>query len=608
MSYSQIWNQPLVRRPVPKKSNTGLIVGIVIAVIIVVAAVVGVIIWYVIRNRTSSTSTTDGGGTGGTGTVTNRCTADADCAAGTVCFAPTGICVECISDVQCTGATPVCNTSSNECVECNIDGECGNNEVCTDHVCVSTGCTVNADCTNPSLPFCEPISGTCIECNNNIDCGPGQNCISGECVSTACTVNGDCTDPAAPLCDTGSGVCVECLGTGDCNVGDVCDNNVCVGGTCTDNVDCTNPAKPICDNNQCHECVTALDCTGNPIYNGNGQTLCDANQECVECINDNDCGIVGETCQNGICCNYTPPTILSTYQQNSNEIWIEFSIDQDYTNDVISEGGFFLAPLGDFIGECAGTTLNITTAPAQHVNIGVGTFISGTGISSCMITALGTGTGGVGTYVVSVPQNFSSRVVKPWKSVGQDTISILHNTPNRVFQIPNTLAIPGETYAVVCFIETDCAILYSDIFEYTPPTTGTPTTTSQVPGNQPPNYYHVNNTGSFSDQYLGIEITGFTTDPTTHVIFGCNAPNQSPYLFPILPLDGIKMIRIQQDLSPPLGGYGNTTYQFQLGYDSLALNGEIDDFYFTVAQLASGYASGYQTDPSAEFTITSTEF
>jgi len=54
--------------------------------------------------------------------------------------------------------------------------------------------------------------------------------------------------------------------------------------------------------------------------------------------------------------------------------------------------------------------LNITAVAAG--SIGVGTIISGTGVTSgTQVTALGTGTGGIGTYIVSSPQTVSSTTI-----------------------------------------------------------------------------------------------------------------------------------------------------------------------------------------------------
>ena len=63
-----------------------------------------------------------------------------------------------------------------------------------------------------------------------------------------------------------------------------------------------------------------------------------------------------------------------------------------------------------FTGSISGTTLTVTAVTSG--NIGIGSVISGTGITvGTTITALGTGTGSTGTYTVSVSQNVSSTTI-----------------------------------------------------------------------------------------------------------------------------------------------------------------------------------------------------
>lgn len=66
-----------------------------------------------------------------------------------------------------------------------------------------------------------------------------------------------------------------------------------------------------------------------------------------------------------------------------------------------------------FTGSISGVTLNITGVdPSFTGKLGVGIYISGTGIAlNTKITALGSGTGGVGTYTVSVSQTVSDEII-----------------------------------------------------------------------------------------------------------------------------------------------------------------------------------------------------
>jgi hypothetical protein len=63
-----------------------------------------------------------------------------------------------------------------------------------------------------------------------------------------------------------------------------------------------------------------------------------------------------------------------------------------------------------FTGAISGTTLTVTAATAGAYSIGVGDYVVGPGVAAnTRITALGTGTGGVGTYTVNTSQTVSSR-------------------------------------------------------------------------------------------------------------------------------------------------------------------------------------------------------
>lgn len=64
-----------------------------------------------------------------------------------------------------------------------------------------------------------------------------------------------------------------------------------------------------------------------------------------------------------------------------------------------------------FTGSIAGTTLTVS-AMAPGGSIGVGSFVSGAGVTAdTIVTALGTGTGGVGTYTVNNSQTVASEAM-----------------------------------------------------------------------------------------------------------------------------------------------------------------------------------------------------
>lgn len=163
------------RTPV-KKSNTGLVIGIVVALIVVgliTAAVLIYFLWWKKRGTTSSTTTT------GTTTTTGKCKSGADCPSGKVCNLSDNTCVQCTQDAQCSGTTPVCH--NNTCVAgCLSDADCsGVNPRCLVAAKTCVACVSNGDC--PSGQQCNGSTNTCVGCIQNADCPSGQVCSSGVC-------------------------------------------------------------------------------------------------------------------------------------------------------------------------------------------------------------------------------------------------------------------------------------------------------------------------------------------------------------------------------------------------------------------------------------------
>lgn len=90
----------------------------------------------------------------------------------------------------------------------------------------TTTCTSNSDCSG-NTPICNTTTGTCVQCLENNDCPAGQICQNNECVvGTACSSNSDCSG-STPYCDTTTGTCVQCIENSDCSSGQACSNNVC---------------------------------------------------------------------------------------------------------------------------------------------------------------------------------------------------------------------------------------------------------------------------------------------------------------------------------------------------------------------------------------------
>lgn len=98
------------------------------------------------------------------------------------------------------------------------------------------------------------------------------------------------------------------------------------------------------------------------------------------------------------------------------------------TGSIIKSGTAVALPTTTYTASISGTTMTVTAAPTAGT-IAIGQVISGTGVTAgTTITALGTGTGGVGTYTVSASQTVASTAIS---TVGQD----FYNIPSYVKRI-----------------------------------------------------------------------------------------------------------------------------------------------------------------------------
>lgn len=160
------------------------------------------------------------------GSCVGSCTMPSDCP-GAFCDTGSGLCEPCLSNTNCSGTTPHCDTVANPnvCEACQVASE-------------------DVDCTGATAPACQP-DGSCDECSATS--------------SELCTIqNGEpfCeTDPNHPR----SGKCVECLGNAACSgVKPACDAVSDMCRSCnmeTEATDCTNPAAPGCQpDGSCKEC------------------------------------------------------------------------------------------------------------------------------------------------------------------------------------------------------------------------------------------------------------------------------------------------------------------------------------------------------------------
>jgi hypothetical protein len=93
-----------------------------------------------------------------------------------------GLCVECIVDADCGGASPVCDRTTGTCVECNSDPDC-----------LASG------------GLCLREEQRCVQCRVDADCRIGDDsdvCLPGLLRCGECLVDADCTESDEPFCST----------------------------------------------------------------------------------------------------------------------------------------------------------------------------------------------------------------------------------------------------------------------------------------------------------------------------------------------------------------------------------------------------------------------
>ena len=231
-------------------------------------------------------------------TTSGACTGcDGDNGSGSAYACPTtaapacvaGTCKACsaTNKTACTGASPVCNTTSNTCVACN-----GDNGAATSAVCPTT-----------AAPFCK-ADGSCQKCtdggNGATGCtngtpahvGPYCNATSGSC-GTNCMLDAQCT---GQWCKTDTGACNAKLANGTA-IPTVTGRNTpdpALSGTCTAAVGAALCAGGVCStaDNKC-----GYNDGEGPCNTGNAATvcrsgLCSAAGTCVAagaCTVDADC-------------------------------------------------------------------------------------------------------------------------------------------------------------------------------------------------------------------------------------------------------------------------------------------------------------------------------
>lgn len=200
------------------------------------------------------------------------CTDDTHCSNGQVCINgecvcsgatphlnSQGICVECLPETTapncqtCVGGqwtATDCGTQyclNSVCVDCINTGNCEENEICSNNICVCAQGFIF----NPQTGLCEEAP----DCVFDTDCAACETCVSGGCAPLVCPagqecVNGVCLIPCTEGndCPNGygclNGHCVPCNSLGctpstDCTFADGCG---CITGSCQDITDECNPA------------------------------------------------------------------------------------------------------------------------------------------------------------------------------------------------------------------------------------------------------------------------------------------------------------------------------------------------------------------------------
>lgn len=243
------------------------------------------------------------------------CTADSQCAGGTLCN-PSGACTLCRGDTEgCPAGTHCLNGTS--CVECRpgSDADCAGSPggpICSDgDVCVN--CRSSLDCQDarlpsysPSTPYCDVGANACVGCLGDQDCTGGEAyCAAGACAACDPSNSASCADgyciegSAGPACAP----CVAGDGSRPCGDGTYCVDDGSGGAYCAECVDgdpsrgC--PAGSECQGGQCRRaCQTSDDCgAASSTPNCIGGL-------CVACSADADCSAADAlypVCENGLC-------------------------------------------------------------------------------------------------------------------------------------------------------------------------------------------------------------------------------------------------------------------------------------------------------------------
>jgi hypothetical protein len=114
--------------------------------------------------------------------------------------------------------------------------------------------------------------------------------------------------------------------------------------------------------------------------------------------------------------------------------------------DLNKEYQLFVRTGASFTGSIATTTLTVTTAPSNPLYVGMELSSTGTGTNvsaGTVISAFGTGTGGVGNYTVSISQTVTSRTIAAIQPAGTYFINAQTPITGAVPTVPATTSATG---------------------------------------------------------------------------------------------------------------------------------------------------------------------
>ncbi|MFK7991033.1 MAG: DUF4215 domain-containing protein [Sandaracinaceae bacterium] len=184
--------------------------------------------------------------------------------------APVHVCVACEDsasgagvDNGCVSARPFCGTTMSgapTCVECVVDDDCGVGTVCSMTGACVPGCTDGLDCSG-STPVCDTTMRMCVECTDDTQCGDGQMCRPTRTCGAGDT-DGDLVPDDVDDDDDNDGVPdvaeIDMSLVGDANGNGIPDYQDALRVTCPD----TSPADGICD-----ELPASVDLDGDGLPN-----------------------------------------------------------------------------------------------------------------------------------------------------------------------------------------------------------------------------------------------------------------------------------------------------------------------------------------------------